>query len=104
MSEWLPWALLVLVVMVLAAMPWRRPHPNHEFMLHMLRLLEDDNTSVASESLPNGRRPNTDAKHRPGSPDTTGMTGVCLAAGKQPSEIRPFARGGYQCRPSPHKR
>jgi hypothetical protein len=42
MSNWLPWALLVFVALVLAAMPWRRPHPNHEFMLHMLRLLGDE--------------------------------------------------------------
>lgn len=78
MSDWLPWALLVFVVMVLAAMPWRRPHPKHEFMLHMLQLLEDEDTSVAGESLHNGGRPNTDAKHRPGSADATdnrGLTG-----------------------------
>lgn len=59
MADWLPWALLVFVTLVLAAMPWRRPHPNREFMLHKLRLLEDEDTNVASCSLPIGRPANT---------------------------------------------
>ena len=50
MNNWLPWALLIFVVMVLAAMPWRRPHPNHEFMLHMLGLLEQDDSDPPSLS------------------------------------------------------
>lgn len=50
MSNWLPWALLGFVVIVLAAMPWRRPHPNHEFMLNLLRLLEDEDAEVANSS------------------------------------------------------
>jgi hypothetical protein len=41
MSEALPLVLLALVVAFLAAMPWSRPHPNHEFMLELLRILED---------------------------------------------------------------
>jgi len=48
-SNWLPWALLGFVVIVLAAVPWRRPHPNHEFILHLLRLLEDQDAEVAIE-------------------------------------------------------
>lgn len=40
MADWLPWAFLAFVIVLLMAMPWRRPHPNHEFMLHLLRLLE----------------------------------------------------------------
>jgi len=39
MTEALPFALLVLVVAILAAMPWRRPDPNHQFMLELPRLL-----------------------------------------------------------------
>jgi hypothetical protein len=42
MSEALPFALLALFVVLLAAMPWSRPHPNHQFMLELLRLLEED--------------------------------------------------------------
>jgi hypothetical protein len=68
MGDWLPWALLVLVGILLMAMPWRRPHPNHEFMLDMLRLLEDKDSNVDSCSLPLGRG-NADAKYRPVSPD-----------------------------------
>lgn len=55
MSNWLPWALLVFVALALAAMPWRRPHPNHEFMLHMLQHLGDegdDETQFIENSLP----------------------------------------------------
>jgi hypothetical protein len=42
MSEALPIALLVLIVALFAAMPWHRPHPNHQFMLELLRLLPDE--------------------------------------------------------------
>ncbi len=58
MSIWLPLALLALVVVLLAAMPWRRPHPNHQFMLELLRLLEDeppnshDSSSTRPEATP----------------------------------------------------
>jgi hypothetical protein len=37
MSEALPLALLALLVVLLAAMPWHRPHPNHQFILELLR-------------------------------------------------------------------
>lgn len=40
MSDWFPWAVLGLLVLLLAAMPWHRPHPNHEFMLKLLRFLK----------------------------------------------------------------
>jgi hypothetical protein len=50
MPTWLPWALLVFAATILAAMPWRRPHPNHEFMLQLLRLLEDDDSDAANLS------------------------------------------------------
>jgi hypothetical protein len=36
MSDALPFALLALVVALLAAMPWQRFHPNHQFMLKLL--------------------------------------------------------------------
>jgi hypothetical protein len=49
-SNWLPWALLGFVTVVLATMPWRRPHPNHEFTLHLLKLLEDEDAEVAVTS------------------------------------------------------
>jgi hypothetical protein len=56
MSNWLPWALVGLFVILLAAMPWRCTHPNHEFMLDMLRLLEDEDAAVLSGSC-SGARP-----------------------------------------------
>jgi hypothetical protein len=43
MSEALPLALFAVLVLLLAAMPWHRPHPNHRFMLELLRAqLEDE--------------------------------------------------------------
>ena len=48
MADWLPWAFLGFVIVLLMAMPWRRPHPNHEFMLHMLRLLESSGSCESS--------------------------------------------------------
>jgi hypothetical protein len=31
-----PLALLAVFPVLLGAMPWRRPHPNHEFMLDLM--------------------------------------------------------------------
>ena len=50
MSEALPLALLALLVVLLAAMPWHRPHPNHQFMLELLRLLEEDEQTNSCDS------------------------------------------------------
>jgi hypothetical protein len=36
MQYWLPCALIAVLVAVLAAMPWSRPHPNQLFMLDLL--------------------------------------------------------------------
>ena len=44
MGNWLPWALLVFVAILLMAMPWRRPDPHHEFMLNLLQLLKQDDS------------------------------------------------------------
>lgn len=37
LSQAFPFALLVLAVILLAAMPWHRPHPNYQFMLQLLK-------------------------------------------------------------------
>jgi hypothetical protein len=37
MRQWLPWAILVVLALVVAVIPWRKPDPKHEFMLYMLR-------------------------------------------------------------------
>ena len=50
MSIWLPLALLALLVALLAAMPWRRAHPNHQFILELLRLLEDEQPNSLDSS------------------------------------------------------
>ncbi len=50
MAHWLPWTFLAFVIALLMAMPWRRPHPNHEFILDMLRLLEEDSEGSNSSS------------------------------------------------------
>ncbi len=50
MPKWLPWALLVVVALLVAIMPWRRPHPNHEFMLRQWsRLSEDTSAEPAAD-------------------------------------------------------
>jgi hypothetical protein len=47
LSDALPLALLVLVIILLAAMPWHRPHPNHLFILSLLKsCLEDEPTKT----------------------------------------------------------
>jgi hypothetical protein len=47
MAAVFPLALLVVVLILLAAMPWQRPHPNHLFMLELLRSqLEDEQVGV----------------------------------------------------------
>ena len=42
MSWWLDLAVAAIFVLLLAAMPWKRPHPNHLFALQMLELLTDE--------------------------------------------------------------
>ncbi len=37
MSAILPLLLLAVVVVLVAAMPWRHPHPNHLFVLKLLQ-------------------------------------------------------------------
>ena len=49
MSEALPFALLVFLAVLLAAMPWHRPHPNHQFMLDLLQVLGDDEQVKSSD-------------------------------------------------------
>lgn len=42
MRTWLPWICFAFLVLVVVAMPWRRPDPHHEFMLQLLSNLRDD--------------------------------------------------------------
>jgi len=37
MSWWLSLALLAVFILLLAAMPWKRPHPNHVFTVENAR-------------------------------------------------------------------
>ncbi len=37
MRQWLPWAILAVLALLVAVIPWRKPDPKHEFMLYMLR-------------------------------------------------------------------
>src|ERR1019366_10281100 len=62
MSTWLPWALVVFFVILLAAMPWRHPHPNHEFMLNLLRLVEDEDPPVLGSSPSSARSDKIEAQ------------------------------------------
>ena len=40
-------AVLAVVVLLLAIMPWKRPHPNHVFALDMLKLLADEESGLS---------------------------------------------------------
>ncbi len=42
MRTLLPWICLSFCVIVVLAMPWRRPDPHHDFILNLLHQLEDD--------------------------------------------------------------
>ena len=50
MSWWLALAVVAMFALLLAAMPWKRPHPNHLFALEMLELLTDEDSEPQSES------------------------------------------------------
>lgn len=47
MSWWFDLAVLIVFVLLLAIMPWKRPHPNHVFALDMLKLLADEESGVS---------------------------------------------------------
>jgi hypothetical protein len=49
-SFWLALAVVAIFVLLLAAMPWKRPHPNHVLALEMLELLADKGPESVSES------------------------------------------------------
>jgi len=42
MSVLLPLLLLTVVVILLTAMPWHRPHPNHLFVMELLHHIQDE--------------------------------------------------------------
>jgi len=57
MSEALPLALFAVLVLLLAAMPWHRPHPNHRLMLELLRTqLEDEQAATHDVPVANVER------------------------------------------------
>jgi len=43
-------AILAVFLLLLVAMPWKRPHPNHVFVLDMLKRLADSDFPAVSES------------------------------------------------------
>jgi len=61
MSWWFDLAVLAVVVLLLAIMPWKRPHPNHVFALDMLNLLADEDAEPQSGLSGN---PGLDEPHR----------------------------------------
>ena len=46
----LPCALVLSLVAILATMPWKRPHPNHIFMLDLLNAAIGDDADSGPES------------------------------------------------------
>jgi len=49
-----PLALLAVLIILLAAMPWSRPHPNHLFMLELLQSQLGDESAKSNDSLSKG--------------------------------------------------
>ncbi len=49
MPHWLPWALLLLLVLLVAAMPWKHTSPYHQFMLEQWNRLRDDGGILTRE-------------------------------------------------------
>ncbi len=47
MTYWLPCTLTSVLLAVLAAMPWARPHPNHLFMLELLNAVIGDHPGLS---------------------------------------------------------
>jgi hypothetical protein len=50
MSWWFDLGVIAIFALLLAAVPWKRPHPNHRFALQMLQLLTDEDDESQSES------------------------------------------------------
>jgi len=48
MSWWFDLAVLAVFFVLLAAMPWKQPHPNHIFALDLLRLLAEEDSEPQS--------------------------------------------------------
>ncbi len=51
MRTLLPWICLSVCVIVVSAMPWRRPDPHHAFILNLLHQLEDDSEVTEASSV-----------------------------------------------------
>jgi hypothetical protein len=49
MSWWLDLAVVAIFILLVAAMPWKRPDPNYVFALEMLELLKDKNAEHNAE-------------------------------------------------------
>jgi hypothetical protein len=41
MQALLPWIIVAVVMLIVLAMPWRRPDPHHTYFLHLLSVLEE---------------------------------------------------------------
>jgi|NGEPerStandDraft_6_1074524.scaffolds.fasta_scaffold492172_1 hypothetical protein len=62
MAASLPRIVLIAFLIIVAAMPWRRLHPNQVFMLEMLQRLSDDDTVVSHREFKHHRLIDVDAE------------------------------------------
>jgi len=74
MRNWLPWACIAMSIVVVAAMPWHRPDPHHEFILHLLTSLGDD--SADSESSHGATSEVDSLEHRTAAGNTHRSSGL----------------------------
>lgn len=68
MRNWLPWILLCVYIVIIAAAPWCRPDPHHEFALQLIRNLPEDPATGEEQQIGTGTRT--------GSPDRNIGTGI----------------------------
>ena len=64
MSEALPLALFAVLVLLLAAMPWHRPHPNHQFVLELLPTHLEDEQATHDAPVANVEQPEPSLSRR----------------------------------------
>jgi hypothetical protein len=46
---WLPFIILFVFVLIMVAMPWRKPHPNHVFLFEIVKSLPATPKKVAAD-------------------------------------------------------
>ncbi len=65
MRNWLPWIFLGVYIAIVAAAPWRRSDPHHEFVLQLVRNLPEEQDLTTGEEQQIGTGTRTGSPDRP---------------------------------------